>query len=456
MAAMTRRVVITGIGAIGGLGLDTDALWQGLCEGASALGPLELFDPAGLRSQQAAQVPTFNAREFVPKHYRKAIKLMARDIQLSIIAAHNAVKHAGLTTRTEPGSEPTLPADRLGCHIGAGLIAAELNELTTALASISTPPDSGAGTPGAAWDIADWGEGMGNLQPLWMLKYLPNMLACHVTILHGAEGPSNTITCSEASGVLCVGESARVVERGDADACFSGGIESKLNGLAMMRYDKLGWLAPIDADGDVQAVCRPYAEDGPGQLMGEGGAIMIVEGADTAAARGASPIAEVLGFGAAHSTRAVGLMRGDIATDASAHEPDTGIEGAIRRALADADTSADQIDAIVPHAMGYGPVDAGESAALEAVFGERLASIPLVTLTPQLGGCAAGQSALQVAVGALCVKHQRLPARLHGGGASEGLDVGPSPSRELPLRRVLVVGSGLGGSCGAVVFGPAS
>ena len=446
---MDRRVVITGIGAIGGLGLNSADLWEGLCAGRSALAPLTLFDPAGLPSRLAAQVPEFNTKDFVPKHYRKAVKLMARDIDLAVIAAHHAVEDAGLTTRTTADAEPSLPPDRLGCHIGAGLIAAELDELTGALATIG----SSVGTPEASWSLADWGEaGMGNLQPLWMLKYLPNMLACHVTILHGAEGPSNTITCSEPSGVLCVGESSRVIERGDADACFSGGVESKLNGLGMLRYCKLGWLAPTDDARDAAALCRPYSADAPGQLMGEGGAILLIEALDSAQARGATPRAEVLGFGAAHSPRAVRLMRGEAIDDG----PDRGIERAINRALADAKVGPGQIDAIVPHATGHAPLDAGEALALAAVFGSRLSEIPLVTLTPQLGGCAAGQSALQVAVGALCLSHQRLPARLHGGEPPAGLCAGPAASEARALGRVLVVGSGLGGSCGAVVLGKVS
>lgn len=446
---MDRRVVITGIGAIGGLGLNSADLWEGLCAGRSALAPLTLFDPAGLRSRIVAQVPEFNTKDFVPKHYRKAVKLMARDIDLAVIAAHHAVEDAGLTTRTTGEAEPSMPPERLGCHIGAGLIAAELDELTTALASIG----SAVGTPEAAWSLADWGEaGMGNLQPLWMLKYLPNMLACHVTILHGAEGPSNTITCSEPSGVLCVGESSRVIERGDADACFSGGVESKLNGLGMLRYHKLGWLAETGDAADPAPFCRPFASDGPGQLMGEGGAILLVEALESAERRGVTPKAEVLGFGAGHSPRAVSLMRGEAIGDG----PDRGIERAITRALADAGVAAGDIDAIVPHATGYAPMDTGEALALGAVFGSRLSEVPLVTLTPQLGGCAAGQSALQVAVGAMCLAHQRLPARLHGGEPPAGLRAGRAESVAADLKRVLVVGSGLGGSCGAVVLGKVS
>src|SRR5690606_32200745 len=175
------------------------------------------------------------AKDYVPKSYRKAVKVMARDIELAVAAAKCAVEDARLVTRgalPDGSSEgTTYPASRMGCQIGAGLIAAETDELTAALATAATTAADGRPTLDLkAWGDAEGGQGaMNNLQPLWLLKYLPNMLACHVTIIHGAEGPSNTITCAEASGLLSIGESVRVIQRGDADLCFSGGAEAPIN-----------------------------------------------------------------------------------------------------------------------------------------------------------------------------------------------------------------------------------
>ena len=233
---MRRRVVITGLGAVTGLGVGFDAFWDGLIAGRSSIGPIEGFDAAGFPCRLAAEVTGFRARDHVPKSYRKATKVMARDIELAVGAADAAVRDAGLVTRGLEDGEPTYPGPRIGCNIGAGLIATETDELTSALATATD--ESGR------FDLGIWGRsGMNNLQPLWMLKYLPNMLACHVTIIHGAEGPSNTITCAEASGLLSLGESARVIERGSADMCLAGGTESKVCPMGLVRIGLAGRLA---------------------------------------------------------------------------------------------------------------------------------------------------------------------------------------------------------------------
>src|SRR5688572_645410 len=217
---MDRQVVITGLGAVSALGMGVGPLWEGLCAGRSALKRITRFDPSGFPCRLAGEATAFaSARDQVPKSYRKAVKVMARDIELAVAAAKGAVEDAGLTTRgtlPEDSTDPTTyPPSRMGCHIGAGLIAAETDELTMAL--VTSTDTSGKFDP-KAWGNAAGGQGaLNNLQPLWLLKYLPNMLACHVTIIHGAEGPSNTITCAEASGLLSIGESVRVIQRGDAD-----------------------------------------------------------------------------------------------------------------------------------------------------------------------------------------------------------------------------------------------
>ncbi|MCG8509788.1 MAG: hypothetical protein MI741_11230, partial [Rhodospirillales bacterium] len=216
---MKRRVVISGLGPVSGLGFGIEATWAGVLKGESIIGRVQAFDPAGFDSQIAGEVPDYKIGNYVPKTYRKATKVMARDIELAVIGADQAARDAGLVTKgTDPDAakasdfEPTYPPMRMGCHIGAGLIAAEVNELTEALVEARKADGS--------FDIHEWGGGgMFKLTPLWLLKYLPNMLACHVTIVHDAQGPSNTITCAEASGGLSIAESARVIARGNADLC---------------------------------------------------------------------------------------------------------------------------------------------------------------------------------------------------------------------------------------------
>jgi 3-oxoacyl-[acyl-carrier-protein] synthase II len=449
---MPRRVVITGLGAVSCLGLGAPPLWEALQAGRSGLGPVSRLDLSGFRARLAGEIKDLSVRDHVPKSYRKATKVMARDTEIAVAAAALAVQDAGLLTRAAgEGPEaprPTHPSTRLGCHIGAGLIAAETLELASAQATAVRP---GTPTPAGGFSLRDWGTvpdsgphpagGMGNLQPLWMLKYLPNMLACHVTIIHGAEGPSNTITCAEASGLLSLGESRRVIERDDADACFTGGAESKLSLMGVLRYELAGRLADTGSHTNGSSVIRPFDPASPGTLVGEGGGILILEEAGAAAARGVRPYAEVAGFGAAQSPAPC------LPTQLAPGQPvpAMGLERAIRAALADAGITPGQVDAIVPQGSGIPAVDAAELSALRAVFADRLARIPLVTLSPYVGDLAAGNAALQACVAALCLREQRLPARLHAGTPPPGVQCGPSPAVDTPLAHVLVCTSSLAG-----------
>ena len=296
---MSRKIFITGLGAVSGLGIGVSALWEGVCAGKSAIGPITRFDPAGYPCKLGSELKNFSAKDYVPKGYKKAVKVMVRDTELAVAAAKCAAEDAGLVTKAhavegaESNPSTTYPSERVGCHIGAGLICAETQEISSAMvtARVASPtPEQMEKTNGLtlkAWGVVppEGGRGMENLQPLWMLKYLPNMLACHVTIIHGAEGPSNTITCAEASALLSIGESFRVIRRGAADACLSGGAESKLNLMGMLRLELAGRLAATGDSKDHSSV-RPYDPDALGTLPGEAGGLLVLEESGWAQRRG--------------------------------------------------------------------------------------------------------------------------------------------------------------------------
>ncbi len=268
---MSREVAITGIGPVTALGIGMAPLWEALCEGGTGIRPLNAFHGETWACPFAAELPAdeFSIRKVVPKSYRKATKVMCRDIELAVASAQAATFDAGVVTAASGEGEITIPPHRMGCHIGAGLIAADVNELGAALAT-SKPQDG-------PFDLHHWGrEGMENLTPLWLLKYLPNMLACHVTIVHDCQGPSNTITCWESSAPLSLAESMRVIQRGAADACLSGGIESRLNVLATWRQQCAGRLTQASPDTDPSTLIKPFEPDANGTVLGEGGGITTV------------------------------------------------------------------------------------------------------------------------------------------------------------------------------------
>ncbi len=434
-------MVLTGLGPICGLGVGLEPFWTGLCDGRSAVRPMERFDARGFSCSAGVEVPdgTFDVKSVVPKSYRKATKVMARDIELAVGAAASAVAHAGLMTKgTNPDVAPTLAPGRMGCHIGAGLIAAEEDELTAALASSRREDGS--------FDLSAWGStGMTNLTPLWLLKYLPNMLACHVTIIHDCQGPSNTITCAEASSGLSIGESMRVIGRGDADACLSGGAESKLNLMGFLRQQFAGRLAP-DVEGEpFEARVKPFDADASGTVLGEGGGILVVEALETARARGGRAIAELMGFGASQ-----GFCPDTVGVELDAEE--SGISDAMEGALDEAEVRPDEIDAIVPLGSGIPAVDRAECRAIQRVFGDRSREIPILTIVPNVGECGAGAGALQLIAAAQAIATQMLPTRMNTTN-SPGLTASKAPASRTRLRRVLVSTCGMGGQNVAMILG---
>jgi len=450
---MRPRCVITGIGAVSAAGVGIDEIWDSLCAGTSGIAPVVAFDTSGFACPYGGEVAPdgklISARDYVPKSYRKATKVMARDTQLAVVAASLAAKDAGLVTRQAGyDAQLTYPAEMVGCHIGAGFIAAEAEELTSAL--VTAKDEAGE------FSLTKWGEiGIGNLQPLWLLKYLPNMLACHVSIIHGCEGPSNTITCTEASGLLSLGESLRVIERGDATLCFSGGIESKINPMGIARMSLVGRFAEIPAGTDEPwRHIRPYDAQTTGAVPGEGGGIVILEELNAAKSRKARVYAELAGIGSAQSQAgAIGICHPVETCGGPACEADEGLADAVTAALRDAGITPAQIDAIVPAACGVCTMDNAELGGLEMVFGDSLADIPLVTLAPFVGQLFSGAGAFAIAVGAKMIAEQRLPARLHSGTPDSRAKAGAVESVEMKLKQVLVCTGSLSGQAAAVVLG---
>ena len=434
MADFDRRVVLSGLGPISAAGVGIEPLWDAMCSGTTAISRIEEFDPSGFPSKHAGRLPSdrFSVRDFVPKSYRKATKVMARDIELAVGAAATAIAHAGIKTKANDGEEPTIPPSRMGCHIGAGLIAADVDELAGAMVKSCSEDGS--------FDIGMWGEsGMGNLTPLWLLKYLPNMLACHVTIIHDCQGPSNTITCAESSGTLSIGESLRVIRRGAADACLSGGCDSKINPMALLRQV----FAERLAETGICAV-KPFDSKAKGTLVGEGGGILVLESLDTLKARGGTAIAELAGFAASQSScpDTVGKYFA---------EDDDSVGFALANAIKDAGLEPKDIDVIVPFGSGIPAMDAVDRKAIEQVFGDRAPSIPLVLPNAYVGTCGAGAGGILVAVAAQCIATQTVPARINTEGV-EGLDANTTPAYSKSINAVLAYTTSLGGHNAAVVL----
>ncbi|MGH7176230.1 MAG: beta-ketoacyl-[acyl-carrier-protein] synthase family protein, partial [Tepidisphaeraceae bacterium] len=323
-----KRVVVTGIGVISPIGIGAKSFWEGLVAGTCGIRRIGQFDPSGFGCHIAGEIPPYKIGDYVPKSYRKATKVMARDIELAVVAADDAFKDAGIQSKAYTET-PSIDGKRFGCNIGAGLISAELSELTAAMH---------VARAGNKLDLHKWGrDGLNNLTPLWLLKYLPNMLACHVTIIHGLMGPSNTITCADASSHLAIGEAFRTIQRGKADLAICGGAESKLNPMGLIRQTLLKRVNETSNDAPADAV-RPFDDDSAGSAIGEGGGLLILEELEHAKKRGARVYAELVGFAASQDTHSV-----------TQPEPSGHSYGkAVEKALSDAKLRPADVDLLIP------------------------------------------------------------------------------------------------------------
>ena len=429
-----RRVAITGMGVVTAAGAGVEPLWQALMGGASRIKEISRFDASKFPTRIAGQLDDFSARDFVPKDYRKAVKVMARDIEIAVAAADMAFRDSGINTRGIGGATPDVDRQRLGCNIGAGLICTDLDELGLA---VNTAVRDGK------FDIKAWGEsGMTNLTPLWLLKYLPNMLSCHVTIIHGAQGPSNTITCGDSSSHLAIGEAARLIARGGADVVIAGGAESKLNPMGLLRQGLLGRLCASRNDHPAKA-CRPFDREHDGTVIGEGGGLLILEDLDRAKARGAKIYAQVVGFAAACDPHGMDVTR-----------PTAGsLDLAVRAALADAGVEPKDIDLIVAHGTAVPAEDRCESAAWLSALGGHAGKAPAVAITGAIGSVFAGVGGVTLSVAAKAIAQQTVPPTVNFQTAADSCPLNLSATARQEKIDYAVSGAfGIGGQSAAIVL----
>jgi 3-oxoacyl-[acyl-carrier-protein] synthase II len=422
MAATSRRVVITGIGLISPIGLNTESYWRSLLEGRSGIRPIQAFDTSALPVRIAGEIPDFDAKDFVEKKDRRGLKVMARTIQLAVAGAQCALDDG----KVDKGKlDPT----RFGVEFGAGLIATELLDLAEA-ASVSANCQ-----PGHV-DLEKWGDqGIPAIEPLWMLKYLPNMLACHVSILHDAQGPNNSITESDVASLLALGEAYRILLRDQADFFLVGGAESKLNPLSMVRQCLFEHLSQRNEA--PEKACRPFDRQRDGIVLGEGAGVFAVEDLEHARRRGASIYAEIVGFGAAFDPE----LRGD------------GLARAIRAALKDAAIGPEEVDHVNAHGLSTQESDLWEARCLREVFGHCSPPVPVFAAKSYLGNLGAGGSTTELAASLLALREGHLPPTLNCEQPDPACPIAVLAGAPRPIERphVVKVNFTQMGQCAAVV-----
>ena len=417
---MLERVVVSSLGILCPVGIGIEAFWKALLAGQSGVGPLTLFDTTGFPTRIAAEVPNFEPKKYVKQ--RKALKVMARDIQLAAAAAQLAVDSVDLDA---------LVPERFGISLGAGLITAEHDELGPSL--YRSRDEDGS------FNLVTFGsEGIKNLFPLWLLKYLPNMLGSQVSIFHNAQGPNNAITTGPVASSQAIGEAVRVIERGAADCFLCGGAESKITPLNLLRYHLLGQLSR--RNGEPERASRPFDMERDGLVIGEGAAVLFIERLEHAVSRGVEPIAEIVGYGTA--TGATHPSAGNMNPD--------GVVNAMERAIKDAGMSPEDISFVISSASGMPREDAVECHGIREALGEAADHIPVTSIRSMVGHLDAGSGALDICAACLAAQHGLLPATINYETADPDCNLkivtGP-PAQVGPVGLVVTVGLGSQATC---------
>jgi 3-oxoacyl-[acyl-carrier-protein] synthase II len=422
-----RRVVVTGIGVVSPNGIGRHAFSEAIVEGRSGVGLIESFDTSGQAIKIAGEVKGFDVNPYLGEH-RKNLKVMSRAVQFAVGAGALAVEDSGVDcTKLDP--------ERFGICMGTGITPMDVAELVG-------PMSKAIGQDGG-FDIGRFATAQSeSIFPLWLLKHLPNMAAAHLSILHHAMGPNNTIVTACAAGTQAVGEAFRLIRRGDADIMIAGGCDSRLDPLMMVAYQAM--KAVSASTRPPSQVSRPFDGQRDGFVLGEGAAVLILESLSRARRRKARIYAEVTGYGS--SFDAYGITR---------PEPEgKGAALAMRAALKEARLDASDIDYINAHGTSTRLNDLMETMAVKRVFGHRAAKIPMSSQKSMVGHLIGASGALEAAATALSLERGVIPPTINQETPDPNcdLDYVPNTAREIPVRTAISNSFGFGGQNASLVM----
>jgi 3-oxoacyl-[acyl-carrier-protein] synthase II len=372
------QIVITGIGVVSPIGIGIEPFWNSLRAGTSGVKPYSMLQGTEMPVRFGGEITEFNPKQYVTP--RKSLKVMSRDIQTGFAAATMAVEDAGINSGT-------LDPDRFGVVFGAEMLYGPPDELTDVYKGCRV---DGKIDPGL------WPEqAMKKNFPLWMLKYLPNMTACHIGIAHDARGPNNSITHGDVSSLLAINEAVHVIRRGHADIMIVGGFGSRLN-LTQLQYRGDANLS--HREDDPTAASRPFDADRDGMVNGEGAAALVIERSEHAERRGAVALAAIRGMG-------------DIFEPRMTSKPATGI--AIRRSIMQSLEKAGIETDSIGHVSAYGVSTIHEDPLEAQAIRDCLGDVPVTAMKSYFGNLGAGGGAVETVASVLALQHNEVPRTLN-------------------------------------------
>ena len=408
---MPRRVVVTGVGLITALGLNTEETWKGVLAGRSGMGPITHFDATRFSCRIAAEVQGFDPLRFIE---RKEIKKVGQFIQFAIAASEEALRLSGLKITPEN-------AEDVGVYIGSGIGAFEVIEREHRVL-LEKGPD--------------------RMSPFFIPATIINLASGNVSIRTGAKGPNSATATACTTSAHCIGDSFRLIQHGYAEAMICGGAEACITALSVGGFAAMRALST--RNDDPQHACRPWDRDRDGFVIGEGSGILILEELEGAKRRGATILAEIVGYG----------MGGD-AYHISAPSPDG--EGAYRvmsKAVRDAGLQPADIDYINAHGTSTPVGDQIETAAVKRAFGEHAYKLCVSSTKSMTGHLLGGAGGLEAGLTVLALRDQIAPPTINLDHPSEDcdLDYVPHTARPMKIEYALSNSFGFGGTNGSLVF----
>lgn len=408
---MKHRVVVTGLGALTPLGTDAQSSWDGLVKGHSGIKPITSFNTEGYPVRFGGQVPDFDIGQFLPP---KEARRMDGFIQHGLVAGIQAVEDAGL----EPDS---LALDRIGVAIGSGI--------------------GGIKTIETCHDVL-LEKGPQKVSPFFVPSCIINMVAGHLSIKYGFQGPNIAVTTACTTGTHNIGLAARMIAYGDADVMVAGGAEKATAPTTMAGFASMKALSARNED--PAAASRPWDKDRDGFVLSDGAAVIVLESLDHARARGANIYCELVGFG----------MSADASHMTSPAENGGGAARSMRVALADAELPVTAVDYINAHGTSTPLGDVAETEAIKTVFQHHASTLCVSSTKSMIGHALGAAGAIEAVISILALQNDIAPPTINLENPGEGCDLNyvAQTAQARDINVVLSNSFGFGGTNGTVIF----
>ena len=407
---MSKRVVVTGLGLICGIGNTSAEVWKGVMEGRSGVSRITHFDAANFACQIAAEVKGFDPLNFIEK---KEVKKMGRFIHFALAAAEEAMKMCGLQITPEN-------APRVGVHIGSGVGGFDIIEREHAELLKGGPR---------------------KISPFFIPAAIVNLAAGHVSIRYGAKGPNEATATACTTSAHAIGDAYKIIQRCDADVMIAGGSEAAITPMGVGGFAAMRALST--RNDEPEKASRPWDSGRDGFVIGEGAGILILEDLEHARKRGAPILGEIIGYG----------MSADAYHITQPAEDGEGGHRVMMNAIRDAKITPDDVDYVNAHGTSTPIGDVLETKAIKRTFGEntRVAVSSTKSMTGHLLGGAGG---LEAGITILALRDQILPPtmNLENPDPECDLDYVPNQARKAPINIALSNSFGFGGTNGSLIF----